>query len=80
MRLFRETHGRRRLPDAFVTAHDLSPQQHLLMQAALQHYVDASISKTVNCPEAMASRISRRSTSTLTGWASKAARLTGRTR
>ena len=24
------------LPDAFVTAHELSPQQHLLMQAALQ--------------------------------------------
>ena len=42
------------LPDAFVTAHQLAPQEHLLMQAALQHFVDASISKTVNCPEDMA--------------------------
>ena len=42
------------LPDAFVTAHDLPPQQHLLMQAALQRHVDASISKTVNCPESIA--------------------------
>src|SRR5271165_1740704 len=41
------------LPEAFVTARELSPQQHLLMQATLQDYVDASISKTVNCPEDM---------------------------
>ena len=54
MRLFREKHGGAALPAAFVTAHELSPQQHLLMQAALQRHVDASISKTVNCPEAMA--------------------------
>ncbi len=54
VRLFRELHGAGPLPDAFVTAHQLSPQQHILMQAALQHYVDASISKTVNCPQTMA--------------------------
>ncbi len=53
-RLFRDTHGDAALPEAFVTAHDLSPQQHLLMQAALQRHVDASISKTVNCPESIA--------------------------
>ncbi len=53
-RLFRETHGDAPLPEAFVTAHDLSPEQHLLMQAALQRHVDASISKTVNCPESIA--------------------------
>ena len=52
-RLFRDMHGDAPLPDAFVTAHDLSPQQHLLMQAALQRHVDASISKTVNCPESI---------------------------
>ena len=51
VRLFRDTHGDTPFPDAFVTAHDLPPQQHLLMQAALQSHVDASISKTVNCPE-----------------------------
>ncbi|MBI4723567.1 MAG: ribonucleoside reductase, partial [Rhodomicrobium sp.] len=51
VRLFRESHGEAALPDEFVTAHDLPPQQHLLMQAALQRYIDASISKTVNCPK-----------------------------
>ena len=54
VRLFRKLHGAAELPSAFVTAHELSPQQHLLMQAALQRHVDASISKTVNCPEDIA--------------------------
>jgi ribonucleoside-diphosphate reductase alpha chain len=53
VRLFAEENGAAPLPDTFVTAHSLSPHQHLLMQAALQRYVDASISKTVNCPESM---------------------------
>jgi ribonucleoside-diphosphate reductase alpha chain len=39
------------LPDYFVSAQSLAPAQHLRMQAALQRHVDASISKTVNCPE-----------------------------
>lgn len=39
------------LPEQFVKASDLSPRQHLVMQAAVQRYVDSSISKTVNCPE-----------------------------
>lgn len=39
------------LPDTFVRAGDLSPAQHLAMQAALQPYVDSAISKTINCPE-----------------------------
>ena len=39
-------------PDhAFVTAQTLRPADHLQMQAAAQALVDASISKTVNCPE-----------------------------
>jgi ribonucleoside-diphosphate reductase alpha chain len=53
-RLFRQTHPEAPLPGAFVTAHALAPEQHLLMQAALQRHVDASISKTVNCPKDMA--------------------------
>jgi ribonucleoside-diphosphate reductase alpha chain len=53
VRLFREKHGDAAFTDAFVTAHELTPHQHLLMQASLQRYVDASISKTVNCPAAM---------------------------
>ena len=40
------------LPDSFVTAQQLAPGDHLRMQAALQPHVDASISKTVNSPEA----------------------------
>ena len=39
------------LPDAFVTAQELTPHNHVVMQAALQPHVDSSISKTVNCPE-----------------------------
>ncbi len=39
------------LPNAFVTAADLSPEDHVRMQAAAQTWVDSGISKTVNCPE-----------------------------
>ena len=39
------------LPAQFVTAQQLMPQAHLQMQAALQPYVDNSISKTINIPE-----------------------------
>ncbi len=39
------------LPDAFVTAQEPSPGDHVTMQAALQPHVDSSISKTVNVPE-----------------------------
>ena len=39
------------LPAAFVTAQDLHPRDHIVMQAALQPFVDSSISKTVNVPE-----------------------------
>src|SRR5690606_3896921 len=38
------------LTPAFVKAADLSPREHLVMQAALQRHVDSSISKTINCP------------------------------
>ena len=42
------------LPETFVRAGDLSPSEHLAMQAALQPYVDSAISKTINCPEDIA--------------------------
>jgi ribonucleoside-diphosphate reductase alpha chain len=49
---FRATFGANaELPEYFVTAQELAPADHLRMQAALQPFVDASISKTVNCPE-----------------------------
>lgn len=40
--------------DPFVSAQTLTPQDHLRMQAAAQHQVDSSISKTINCPEDIA--------------------------
>jgi ribonucleoside-diphosphate reductase alpha chain len=39
------------LPDHFVDAQSLSPADHVVMQAAVQKYVDSSISKTINVPE-----------------------------
>lgn len=37
-------------PDYFVSANDLTPEDHVKIQAIVQKYVDASISKTVNAP------------------------------
>lgn len=39
--------------DYMVTANDLTVDEHLRMQAACQEYVDASISKTINCSKDM---------------------------
>ena len=42
------------LPDYFVDAQSLGPEDHLAVQARVQAFVDSSISKTINCPEEMA--------------------------
>ncbi len=41
------------LPKFFVTADAVSPREHIEMQAALQPFVDSSISKTINVPTAL---------------------------
>jgi ribonucleoside-diphosphate reductase alpha chain len=38
------------LPEYFITAMDLAPEEHVRMQAAAQKWVDSSISKTANLP------------------------------
>ena len=43
-----------RLPDCFVTADDIRPDEHIAMQAAAQRWIDSSISKTVNVPSDIA--------------------------
>ena len=53
-RLFHRIHGSEAtLPEAFVDAQGLSPNDHLVMQAAVQEFIDSSISKTINCPESI---------------------------
>ncbi len=53
-RLFKRLKGEgAKLPGAFVSALELSPRDHLVMQAAAQKYVDSAISKTVNVPESI---------------------------
>jgi len=38
------------LPDYFITADDVSPTEHVDIQAAAQKWIDSSISKTANVP------------------------------
>ena len=41
---------RARLPEYFVSADDISPREHVDVQAAAQEWIDSSISKTANVP------------------------------
>ncbi len=42
-----------KLPEYFATAAEVTPDEHLAMQAAAQRWIDSSISKTINCPTDM---------------------------
>ncbi len=37
-----------RIQNLFLTAHDLTPKEHVMMQCAFQRYIDNAVSKTVN--------------------------------
>jgi ribonucleoside-diphosphate reductase alpha chain len=50
LQCWRERYGDRALPDCFVAARAITPDDHLAMQAALQPFVDNAISKTINVP------------------------------
>ena len=45
-----EAEGLDDLPDYFVSSSDITPREHVDVQAAAQHWVDSSISKTANVP------------------------------
>ena len=51
VQMWRDKFGDKDLPDYFVNAQTLAPQDHVRMQAAAQKWIDSSISKTINCPE-----------------------------
>jgi ribonucleoside-diphosphate reductase alpha chain len=48
---WKDAHPDEKDPDYFVNAKQLTPIEHVKMQAMVQKYTDASISKTVNAPE-----------------------------
>jgi ribonucleoside-diphosphate reductase alpha chain len=47
---FKSAHPNEPLPDYFVTTKDITTEEHVAVQASVQRWVDASISKTVNLP------------------------------
>jgi len=48
---WKKNHPNDPVPAYFVSANDLTPEDHVRVQAAIQKYIDASISKTVNAPK-----------------------------
>lgn len=49
---WKNTHPAEARADYFVSANDLTPLEHTKVQAIAQQYIDSSISKTVNAPNA----------------------------
>ncbi len=49
---WKKAHPNEPKPDYYVSANDLTPEEHVMVQAIAQEYIDSSISKTVNAPNA----------------------------
>lgn len=49
---WRKAHPDEERPEYFVGANDLTPLEHVRVQAVAQEFIDSSISKTVNAPNA----------------------------
>src|SRR5437773_1907252 len=50
LQAWRDQHPKEPTPDYFVASNDLTPEEHVRVQATIQRYTDSSISKTVNAP------------------------------
>ncbi|MFL5694655.1 MAG: LAGLIDADG family homing endonuclease, partial [Ktedonobacteraceae bacterium] len=50
LQAWRDEHPDDTTPAYFVASNDLTPEEHVRVQAAIQRYTDSSISKTVNAP------------------------------
>lgn len=50
LQAWRDEHPNESTPAYFVSSKDLTPEEHVRVQATIQKYTDSSISKTVNAP------------------------------
>jgi ribonucleoside-diphosphate reductase alpha chain len=50
LQAWRDEHPNEPTPPYFVASNDMTPEEHVRVQATIQHYTDSSISKTVNAP------------------------------
>ena len=50
LQAWRDAHPNEPTPAYFVSSNDLTPEEHVRVQATIQRYTDSSISKTVNAP------------------------------
>jgi ribonucleoside-diphosphate reductase alpha chain len=50
LQAWRDAHPNEPTPKYFVSSNDLTPEEHVRVQAVVQRYTDSSISKTVNAP------------------------------